>query len=326
MTDLIIGGAGFIGAHLVRELLAEGGDVAVYDRDVGRAPILDLLHPDEVSRLALVAGDVTDAVHLLRTVAEIKPHRIVHLAATLTPAAQSDPATAVRVMTLGTVHVLEAVRLLGLERLVWTSSAQVFGPLDRYRERHGVERIFDDSVPDPTTVYGACKAHAEALAKHYATTWQLDITGLRPCGTLGLGRRGGATFEVFELVKRVARGEPASVRRADWVFPLMHVADVVGALAAALRRPESGDGRAYNLGAIHTTFRQLADLVSGMVPDARIEIDGCSATPTAVLDASGIERDLGFKLQHSLDEAIRELLEDARAARTLASREEAQWQ
>jgi UDP-glucose 4-epimerase len=311
MTDLLIGGAGFIGAYLARQLLAEGQDVAVYDRDTRHGPIVELLGAEELSRLRLVAGDVTDSVHLSRTVAQIQPRRIVHLAATLTPAGQADPATAVRVMTLGTMHVLEAVRLFGIERLVWASSAQVFGPLDRYRQRHRVERIFDDSTPDPTTIYGACKAHAERLAAHYAEAWGLDITGLRPCGTLGRGRRGGATFEVFELVQRAARREPAAVKRADWVFPLMHVSDVVGGFQAALRRPQRGDGRTYNLGAIHTTFRQLASLVQEMVPDATIEIEGCAPKPTALLDASGIERDLGFKLQHTLEQSVEELLKDA---------------
>ncbi len=309
MSNLLIGGAGFIGAYLARELLCDGEQVSIYDRDVRHSPILELLGADELARLSLLSGDVTDPVHLLRTIGEVKPRRIVHLAAVLTPSAQADPASAVRVITLGTLHVLEATRLLGVERVVWASSAQVFGPLDRYRQRHGVELIVDDSTPDPTTIYGACKAQAELLAAHYAHTWGLDVTGLRPCGVLGPGRRAGATFEVFELVRRVAQGEQAVARRADWVFPLMHISDVVAAFLAALRRPTRGNGHTYNLGGIPTTFRELTELLQMMVPSAIIEIEESPTAPVAMLDASGIQRDLAFSLRYSLAEAVAELLE-----------------
>jgi UDP-glucose 4-epimerase len=213
------------------------------------------------------------------------------------------------VITLGTMHILEAIRLLGVERLVWASSAQVFGPLDRYRQRHGVERIVDDSTPEPTTIYGACKAHAELLAAHYARTWELDVTGLRPCGILGPGRRAGATFEVFELIRRVAHGEHAVARRADWVFPLMHISDVVAAFLEALRRPTRGSGHTYNLGGIPTSLREVAGLLQMMVPNASIEIEDCPTMPVATLDASGIQRDLAFSLRRSLADAVAELLE-----------------
>src|SRR3712207_8662253 len=94
MADLLIGGAGFIGAYVARQLLDAGEDVAVYDRDVRHGPIVDLLRPDELARLTLLPGDVADAVHLMRTIAELRPRRIVQLAAMLTPAGQADPATA----------------------------------------------------------------------------------------------------------------------------------------------------------------------------------------------------------------------------------------
>ena len=314
MSDLLIGGAGFIGAYLARELLAEGRQVAVYDRDIRHSPIVQLLPPAELARLSLLAGDVTDPVHLIRTIRELGPWRIVHLAAVLTPTAQADPATAVRVISLGTSYVLEAMRVMGAERLVWASSAQVFGPLDRYRRRHGVERILDNATPDPVTIYGACKAQAELLAAHYARTWHLDITGLRPCGALGKGRRGGASFGVIESLIRAARGETVLMREADRVFPLMHVADVVRGLLAALRAPARGEGRTYNLGAIPTTARELTAMLRQMVPSAKIELESCPTEPVAVLDAGGIERDLGFSLQHSLSEAVADVLEDAGAA------------
>ena len=311
-STLIVGGAGFIGAYVARRLLAAGHAVSVYDRDVRHSPIVSLLSPDELGRLTLLPGDVTDPVHLLRTVAEIRPTRLLHLAATLTPESQTDPATAVRVITLGATHVLEAVRTVGVERLVWASSVQIFGPLDRYRARHGATQIDDQALPDPISIYGACKAQAEFLAQHYAQRWGLDITGLRPCGAIGPGRRGGATFEVIDMVRRVARGQPVTLDRADWVFPLCFVDDVADAFVAVLNSSSSGDGSSLNIGAIPTTLRALGEMMRELEPGAQIEVHGCETTPSAEISAPGIERLHGFRLRHDLIEALASLLAEAR--------------
>jgi nucleoside-diphosphate-sugar epimerase len=311
-STLIIGGAGFIGAYVARRLLAVGQAVSVYDRDVRHSPIVSLLTPDELARLTLLPGDVTDPIHLLRTVAEVRPTRLLHLAATLTPESQTDPATAVRVITLGATNILEAVRMFGVERLVWASSVQIFGPLDRYRARHAVEQIDDQALPDPISIYGACKAQAELLARHYAQTWGLDVTGLRPCGAIGPGRRGGATFEVIDMVQRVARGEPVTLERADWVFPLCYVDDVADAFVAVLTSSTPGDGQSLNVGAIPTTLRELGEMMRELEPDARIEVRGCETSPSAEITAPGIERLHGFRLRHDLIEALASLLAEAR--------------
>lgn len=312
MTVLLIGGAGFIGAHLARALRGLREAVAIYDRDVRHAPLQDVLRPDEIASLTLLPGDVTDPLHVFRTIGEIKPRVVIHLAAVLTPAAQQDPSTAVRVMTSGTANVLEAVRQLGVPRLVWASSVQQFGPLDRYRARHGVERVLDDSVADPISVYGACKAQAELLTRHYARTWGLDITGLRPCGILGRGRRSGASMEMIEMIRAVARGQPARAPRADWVFPLIHIDDVVAAFVAAVRRPDRGDGTTHTIGAHHTSLRELAEILRGFAPDVRIEVEAGGGAPIARLDNSGIQRALGCRLSRSLEDGVREAFDEAR--------------
>ncbi|MCC7107406.1 MAG: NAD(P)-dependent oxidoreductase [Chloroflexi bacterium] len=309
---LLFGGAGFIGAHRARVLLRHERQVAVYDRDVRHSPMFDVLREEEIGAITLLPGDVTDPLHVFRTIGEVRPDVLVHLAATLTPAAQQDPATAVRVMTGGIVNVLEAVRQLGVPKMVWASSVQQFGPLGRYRTRHGVERIVDDSVADPITVYGACKAQSELLAAHYARTWGLDSTGLRPCGILGRGRRAGASMEMIEMIRAVAHGQHARAPRADWVFPLMHVDDAVAAFTAAVERPDRGEGRTHTIGALNTTLRELAELLREWEPDAQIELGPGGGEPAAVLDNSGIQAALGFQLTRSLADGVYEAFQEAR--------------
>lgn len=311
MAILVTGGAGFVGGHLARALLQLGEPIVVYDRSIAAGPIHDTLTPNELRAVRLVAGDVTDPVHLFRTMREVDPRVIVHLAALPTPAAQADPATAVRVITGGTVNVLEAMRQFGVPRLVWASSVQKFGPLGRYRARHGVERIMDDAAADPITVYGASKAQAEVLAQHYARTWDLDVTGLRPCGILARGPHTGAPPELVELIDAVAQGRPARAPRADWVFPQMSIEDAVGAFMAAIRRPGRGDGRSFTIGAHNTSLREIAEILRQWQSEARIEFGPGDGQPAAVLDNSGIREVLGFQPSRDLAYGLRQRFDEA---------------
>jgi UDP-glucose 4-epimerase len=311
MTILVTGGTGFIGGHLARALLQLGESTVLYDRSVASGPIYHTLRPDELAELRLLQGDVTDPVHLFRTIRDVQPRVIVHLAALPTPAAQADPATAVRVITGGTVNVLEAVRQAGGPRLVWASSVQKFGPLGRYRSRHEVDRIVDDATADPVTVYGACKAQAEVLAQHYARTWDLDVTGLRPCGILAPGPYTGAPPELEAMVEAVAQGRPAFAPRADWVFPQMSIDDVVGGFLTAIQRPDRGDGRSFTIGAHNTTLRELADILRRWAPNARIECEPGGGEPAAILDNSGIREVLGFQPRRELVDGLRQRFDEA---------------
>jgi len=100
MHYLVTGGTGFVGAYVVRDLARQGHEVVVFDLAVNREYLQDVLCAEELRRVQLVSGDVTDLPALLRTMQDTAPKRLVHLAATLvlqrgfTPAGCTAPAGA----------------------------------------------------------------------------------------------------------------------------------------------------------------------------------------------------------------------------------------
>jgi UDP-glucose 4-epimerase len=122
MTILLTGAMGAIGSWVARELVERGHRPLLYD---SRADFT--LIPDLVDRVDLVVGDLLDLPTLVRTVLEHKVERILHLAAMMPPQAQANPYLGFRVNAEGTLNVLEAARIGGVRRVVYTSSKAVYG-------------------------------------------------------------------------------------------------------------------------------------------------------------------------------------------------------
>lgn len=165
-TALVTGGAGFIGSHLVRRLVADGLRVRVLDNlDTGREANLDGVDLD------FVRADVRDADAVLRATEGCA--EVYHLAAVASvPRTVADPAESFAVNGLGTHHVLEAARRTGVACVVCASSAAVYGPTH-------VPRVGEDAPLRPQSPYGAEKACMEQLASAYAASYGLGVVCLR---------------------------------------------------------------------------------------------------------------------------------------------------
>lgn len=308
MTTLITGGAGFIGAHVSRELLAENEPLVIYDLPGRGRPIERILTDAERSQLTFVSGDVTDPAQVSAALRQYDVGRIIHLASRLTPTSQADPPAAIRINLQGAANVFEAACAVGIERVAWASSAQVFGPLDRYHATVGIEAILDDSPPYPDSIYGVGKLFLEHVAAQYARARDLDILGLRPPGIFGPGRREGATAYIVDLLRDAVAGRSARVERGDWLLPLLYIEDVARAFAQATLSSVRFRGETFNLGALITSGREIADHVSELVPGATIEVEPCEQRPASRLDGSGIERAMGYRAAHTLRDGLAKTL------------------
>src|SRR6185369_559910 len=129
---LVTGALGCIGAWTVRELVREG--VTVVGFDVGRDPRrLELvLEPDELAKVTLVQGDITDLDALQQALNEHEITNVIHLAALQIPFSRADPPLGARVNVVGTVNVFEAVRRQDrpMAPVVYTGSIGMFSPVD----------------------------------------------------------------------------------------------------------------------------------------------------------------------------------------------------
>ena len=151
MATLITGGTGFIGAEVARLLLNRGEDnITVFDV----RPSTQRL--DEIARdVKLVPGDLGNFSHVLDVVRQSSPEIVYHLGGMLSVPSEKDPQAAISVNAMGTFHVLEAARLFGVRKVIFTSSIGTYGL--------GLteDSLNDSTLQRPQLIYGACKLFGE---------------------------------------------------------------------------------------------------------------------------------------------------------------------
>lgn len=234
MRVLVTGGAGFIGSHIVEQLVAGGAIVAVLD-DLSRGSLTRL--PRAVS---LYHGDIRDQEFVQETMERERPRVVFHHAAQVdVQTSLADPARDAAVNITGTIHLLEACRRAGVEKVIYASSAAVYGdplylPVD---EHHPVR---------PLSGYGISKHTAEHYLEACRVLYGLDYTVLRYANVYG--PRQDATGEggvVGIFVHRLLQGEaPCIFGDGEQTRDFIYVGDVASANLAAIRR---GSGRVINV-------------------------------------------------------------------------------
>ncbi len=243
---LITGAAGFLGRYLVRALLARGEPVRA----------LDLRRPDDAEPEAeWIIADIRDADAVRRACEGMEV--VYHLAA-LIPQRHADRATMRAVNVEGTRHVLESARAAGVRRMVFLSSAEVYG----------IPQIVpcpEEGPPAPLGEYGHNKVAAEALCMA-AAEQGLEVTILRPPTIVGPGL--DEPFLVGMLTA-IHQGQPVMlIGRGENRFQFVHAGDVVDACLRAAGHPEAV-GRAFNIGAADVPpIRTLVDQVIARVGSA----------------------------------------------------------
>jgi UDP-glucose 4-epimerase len=321
MAYLVTGGAGFIGSHIVRDLVREGEQVVVYDWFPERSGLERLLSEEEIkSNVKIVHGDVTNFAQLIRTLQENKVDKVIHMAALMLLEVNANPLLGVKVNCEGTVSVFEAARFLGLKKVVWPSSGSVFGPADKYPE----EYIPNDAPHYPQNIYGAAKSFDEFVAAYYSDRYGLDITALRFVMVYGAGQVRGRTAAIMrQLVYNPALGKPGKVPAAgDNILGWTYVDDAAKATVIASKVSQTRT-KAYSVrGDIHTV-QEIADYVKELIPDADItllplERSASHTIMTCKYDTSLIEEELGYRPQWTMKKGIKETINTVRQEHGLA--------
>ena len=158
---IVTGGAGYIGAHIVRALLASGREVVVID-DLSTGVASRL--PDCVE---LVGGSVTDSDFLTRSMQRIEPAGIIHVAGKKSPTdSMVDPLFYARENVGGVISLLEAARRTGTGRVVFSSSCSVYGtPV--------TDQVAEDAAKSPESPYGESKLYGERLLSAAAAAYEM---------------------------------------------------------------------------------------------------------------------------------------------------------
>jgi UDP-glucose 4-epimerase len=301
MLDLVTGGAGFIGSHLVDRLLAEGRRVRVLDNFVvGRRANLDQHQSNPA--LEIIEADVADNSTLNSACAGVE--RIFHLAARadIVPSIQ-EPEAYFRANVDGTFAALEGARAHGVQRFVYVASSSCYGIPDVYPTP-------ETTAADPRYPYALTKYLGEQLVMHWAKVYQLPCVSVRFFNVYGPRARTsgtyGAVFGVF--LAQLLAGKPLTIvgdgeQTRDFTF----VSDAVDALFTVADSDKVGE--IYNVGSgrpvsVNELIRLLGSPETVPIPKRPGEPDCTWA------DITKIQRELAWNPKVSIAQGVKILLEN----------------
>ena len=292
---LVIGGAGFIGSHVVGELLkTDVVSVVIYDNP--RCSIYE--HGGDVRDLDLL-NDAMKGVDY-----------VIHLAAMWLLHCKDFPRTAFHVNIEGTFNVLEACVSNNVKKLVYSSSASVYGD--------AVEVPMTEAHPfNNRNFYGATKIAGEAMCRAYHDRYGLDYVGLRYMNVYGPHQDQTAVYTgviPIMLNKIDANQQPVINGDGSQAYDFIDVVDVARCNVKALLSKSTD--KFYNVGTgVQTSIRQLCDLILELkASELTVDYRPYSADDARALVQNRIgcplsaEEDLGFKYQLSLRDGLNKLI------------------
>jgi UDP-glucose 4-epimerase len=251
MSVLVIGGAGYIGSHTVRELVRSGRQTVVFDN-------LSKGHRDAVPDATPVSGDLHDTESLKQTIKKNSVDAVIHFAAFIEVGeSMTDPQKYYRNNVIGTLNLLKVMRETGVGRIIFSSSAAVYGEPETIP-------ITEEAALKPTSVYGRTKMIIELALADYAMAYGLlyaalryfNVAGADPSGDIGEDH--DPETHLIPLIIKTLLGERARfslfgtdypTRDGTCIRDYIHVTDLARAHILALDWLEQGgQSRVYNLG------------------------------------------------------------------------------
>lgn len=303
---LITGGAGMIGSHIVDGLLAENFEEIVVLDNFTRGRRSNIASAVESGRVTLVEGDIRDRKLLSEVMRGVDI--VFHEAAVRITQCAEDPQLAHDVLATGTFHILEAARQAGVKKIVYASSASIYGQAEEFpttERHHGYGN---------RTIYGATKLYGEGLLRSFYEMYGLNYVALRYFNVYGprMDAFGVYTEVMIRWMERLVQGLPCLIfgdgsQTMDFVF----VKDV--ARANIIAAQSSLTDTVINIASgTETSLTKLAATLSRVmgVNCATEYGPARKATPVwrRLADVRKAERLLGFKPMTPLEEGLRQLV------------------
>jgi nucleoside-diphosphate-sugar epimerase len=297
---LVAGGAGFVGSQLVRELLDRGARVTVYD---------NFLHGirenlEEVrARIEVVIGDVLDEYKLFQAFRRVEPRFVFNLVGdTYVPSAYDVPKRFLKVNVEGNMNVLLAAGSVGVERIVYVSSTEVYG-----EARH--VPMTEDHPLSPANTYAVTKLAADRMCFtfHHEHGVPVLVARIYNC----YGPRETQPYVIPEIITQLDKGPVVSLGNVAARRDFTYVADTARGLIAALVS-NIPNGEAVNIGSNATySIRELVDAIAPLLGHARWEIQTDPRRLRRLdvecfqCDATKLRRATGWKPRVGLEEGLR---------------------
>lgn len=312
MRVLVTGSSGFLGAAVVRALLARGDTAIGFDTQVRQGGSAD-------GRLVQVAGDITDSKRVAQAVATHGPDAVIHCAAIVSVLSSIDsPIQIVRVNIEGSLNVFEAMRIGNVKRCIHLSSEEAYGAFlaDKIDETHPL---------DPVMPYGICKAAVEQFGRTYRDLHGLEVINLRPSWVYGPGLPRSRIPK--NLIDAALAGRKLHIPSgADSTIDHTYIDDVVAAILAALDHAEHRYD-AYNVGSgVAFSVTELIAIVSELVPGAELSVgpgpyrhgDRIEIVRKGALDVSRAGAEFGWRPRFDIRTGLAAYVKAVRGQQTVS--------
>jgi UDP-glucose 4-epimerase len=313
---LVIGGAGFVGSHIVDQLTQTGArEIVVLDNFV-RGTRANLSQAVKAPRVKVVDGSITD-IPLLGSLMAGTDY-VFHLAALWLYECVHEPRRALEVNVVGTYNVVETAQAAGVKKVVYSSSASVYGDaaFTPMTEKHPFHN---------RTMYGATKIAGEQFFRANYEQNKMDYVGLRYMNIYGprMDYKGTYVSVVMKVLDRIDQGLPPIIfGDGTQAYDFVHVEDVARANVLALQSDATDEF--FNVGmGVKTTIRELVDDLleitgSSLVPEYRPQEQMFVTHRVGSTDKA--ERLLGFRAKVDLMDGLRSVVEwrQSEPDRTLA--------
>jgi nucleoside-diphosphate-sugar epimerase len=306
-TYFITGAQGCIGSWIVKALTERGDTAVVFDRSADSRRLRAIMDLRDVNRVRFITGDIADAAAVLSALQDSFARSVIHLAGLQVPACQADPAAGALVNVVGTLNVFEAARVAGVERIVYASSAAVFGmsaddaPLD------------ESAVCEPNTHYGVFKRTNEGNARVYFLAHGLSSVGLRPLTVYGVNRDSGLTSDPTKAMKAAILGIPFHIRFSG-ATDFQYVRDTAAAFIASADNAPPG-AHIFNLHGETVEVARIVNIINEEAASQLVTFGGPSIPIAAAINDAAIRRAVGDLPSTPLQVGIRETMQQFAALR-----------
>jgi nucleoside-diphosphate-sugar epimerase len=304
-TILVTGASGLVGSDLVPALQKKFGEKTVI--------ALDFNNPCASFKGKFVKSDVRDKLLLEKIIKKNKITDVYHLAGLLSVGGEKNPDLAWDVNINGLKNILELARKYKF-RVFWPSSIAVFGPTTPKKKTP------QNTILEPTTIYGITKVAGELLCQYYYQRWEVDVRSLRYPGLIGYkAPPGDGTTEycVHIFYGLLKDNKYSCFLKKDARLPMMYIEDAIRGTIDLMEAPAKRISirTSYNFSAINFTPAELADEIKKLYPAFK-----CTYNPDAIkqhiaeswpesVDDSVARKDWSWKPEFTLPKTTKVMIE-----------------
>jgi nucleoside-diphosphate-sugar epimerase len=298
----VTGGAGYVGARLVPKLLDAGYAVNVLDLFMYGEDVLG----KENSKLRLIKGDLRDPDTVARALDNCDA--VIHLACISNdPSFELNPDLGRSINLDAFRPLVQASKKTGVKRFIYASSSSVYGV------KEGVS-VTEDLPLEPLTDYSRFKADCEKILEEERTPGFVCVT-VRPATVCGYSPRQRLDVIVNILTNHAVNAKKIKVFGGEQLRPNLHIEDMTDLYLKLLEAPDAVvDGKIWNVGFENHSVVQLARMVQNVVgEDVEIEFVPTDDLRSYHVSSEKIARELGFVPKHTIEDAVRDLVDAFKA-------------